>query len=129
MTSSRSTPGGAVGIRLEADAGAARPHEIGRRSASRASTSPCRTPAKKLSAAGSDGVRNTTRRNVPWPVGAAGSPHQRGLRVRSVLGDVVEELLARLGMAVRLRELHDGAVRFARHEERFFPLGIARGRC
>ena len=88
------------------------------------STSPCSTPAKKLNADGSDGVRSTTRRSVPCPVGGAGSTHQRGLRVRAVVGDVVEELRARLGMSVRLRELHDRAVRFARHQERFFPLRI-----
>ena len=76
MTSSRSMPG-MLGTRLQADARAARPHEIGR-DRGLVLESPWRTPAKKPSADGSDGVRSTTRRSVPWPTGGAGSVHQRG---------------------------------------------------
>ena len=46
------------------------------------------------------------------------------MHVGPVLGDVLEQAGAGLGIAVRLRELHDGAVRLARHQERLFPLRI-----
>ena len=57
--------------------------------------------------------------------GRAGIDPPARVHVRAVLGDVREQLGARLRMSVRLRELHDGAVRLAGHEERFFPLRIA----
>jgi hypothetical protein len=46
------------------------------------------------------------------------------MHVRTVLGDVGEQLRAGLRVTVRLRELHDGAMGLAGQQESFLPVGV-----
>ena len=113
-----------VGILFETDARAARPDQVRRRRRLGFDIS--------LQDTGEEAQRGRERRRAQHDA-AQGAVAGRGfgigpparMRVGAMLRDVVEHLLARLRVTVRLRELHDRPVRFARHQERLFPLGIA----
>ena len=75
-------------------------------------------------------MRSTTRRSFAGgPAAGSGSTHQRGCMFGPCSAHVREEIGARAEVLHRLRELDDRAVRFARQQERFLPLRVARGRC
>ena len=120
-TSSRSTPGGASGA-TRARSARPRGHTRSTRRSDSRSTSPSSMPAKNSTAVGRIGVRNTTRRRrAGAPSAGDGSVHQRGCSLGPCAATCASSPARRLGMAVRLRELHDGAVRLGRHQERFLP--------
>ena len=113
-TSSRSTPGRRVGPVLEPDARAARPHEIDPPGRLALDDTLQHVPPKNATASASTGVRSTTRRSrAGGPGGRRGIGPPARMHVGTVRRDVVEHLGAPVGMAVRLGELHDGAVRLA----------------
>ena len=118
-------------------------HRVVRRAATRCrSVRPAATRGRPVGPTPVRSHRRACRRRTPRPsrapacaehdppeaggrlLGRSGIRPPARLLVGPVLGDVCEQLRPTLGVAVRLRELHDGAVRLGRHEERFFPLRI-----
>ena len=122
-TSSRSTPG-AVGVQLESDARAARPHEVDPLirlvlDLAFEHVGEERDRGRELGGAEHDPAQACGR-----ALGRCRIVPPARVHVGTVRRDVREQCGPRLGMAVRLRELHDRAVRLGRHEKRLLPLGV-----
>ena len=123
ITSSRSTPGRASAFDSSRTR-APRGHTRSARVASRVRRRPAGLPRRSRARTGATACAARPGASVPVAGRRLGIDPPARLRVRAVRRDVVEQLGARLRVTVRLRELHDGAVRFARHQERFLPLRI-----
>ena len=88
-------------------------------------TSPCNKPPNNPSALDTLGVLNTTRRSLAGgPVDGSGSTHHFGCWSGPYVAHVGEVVGPRAEVVRGLGELHDRAVGFARHQERFLPIRI-----
>ncbi len=113
---------------LEAKLRTGGPHEIGAR-VGLGDHGTLSTPPKKPNADDRFGVRSTTRRRTSQaaPCAAQDRPTSAGA-CRSVDARRARAVRPASRTRARLRELHDGAVRLARWQERLLPVRIRRGR-